>query len=149
MNHLVIYSKKLFNKDYITPMLNGERKLGVKFRMNKAIPYGRLKDGDHLYLKESSGPIRGRVRVNQVVNKELGDPEKVMEFLSKHAEEIGITNEAQLMDVWRHHASRRYLSYWRIEEPETIKYPVFIQKTDRRAWVIGYEPSEEVAAAFL
>ena len=149
MNHLVIYNKKLFAKDYIALMLSGNKTHGSKFTAKKTVPYQKLKDGDYLYLKESSGPIRGRVRVSHVVNKELADPEEIMEFLSKHSHGIGITSENQLMDIWRQNAHKRYLCHWIMEAPETIRYPVFIQKKDRRAWIAGYEPSEEVNVAFL
>lgn len=149
MNHLVIYNKKLFGRDYIASMLNGERTLGSKFRTNRTAPYQKLHNGDYVYLKESSGPIRGRVRVSNVHNKELSGPEEVMAFLANHSAEIGITSEAQLMDIWRHNAASRYVCYWTMESPETVRHPVFIHKSDRRAWVVDYQPSEEVEVAFL
>ncbi len=149
MNHLVIYNKKLFGYDYIAAMLRGDKKLGCKFRKNKTVPYKKLQDGDYLYFKESSGPIRGRVRVSNVQNRELTEPEEVMDFLATHSQEIGITSEAQLMEIWKLNANKRYLCSWIMESPETIERPIYIRKNDRRAWVVNYEPSEEVLAAFL
>lgn len=149
MNHLVIYNKKLFSKDYIDLILSGSKTQGCKFRNNKTAPYQKLHDGDYVYLKESSGPIRGRVRVSNVRNSELHGPEDVMAFLAAHTEDIGITSEAQLMDMWRHNVSKRYVCYWSMEAPERAHFPVLIHKSDRRAWIAGYEPGEEVAAAFL
>jgi hypothetical protein len=149
MNHLVIYNKKLFGYDYIAAMLRGDKKLGCKFRKNKTVPYQKLHNGDYLYFKESSGPIRGRVRVANVHNKELTNPEETMDFLAAHSQEIGITSEAQLMEIWKLNAGKRYLCFWTMEAPETIEHPIFIQKNDRRAWVVNYEPDEEVLSAFL
>jgi hypothetical protein len=149
MNHLVIYNQKLFGRDYIALMLSGDKTFGCKFRTNRTVPYEKLQNGDYLYLKESSGPLRGRVRVSQVHNMELTDPDEALEFLAKYSQEIGIQSETQLIDIWRQNVSRRYLCYWRMEEPEIIRYPVFVQKRDRRAWVMGYEPGEDVTVAFL
>lgn len=149
MNHLVIYNKKLFGYDYIAAMLRGDKKLGCKFRKNKTVPYQKLNDGDYLYFKESAGPIRGRVKVTNVSNKELVDAEEIMDFLVSHSKEIGIESEEQLLSIWRLNANKRYLCSWVMEAPETTKYPVPIKKNDRRAWVVDYQPSEEVLVAFL
>lgn len=149
MNHLVIYNKKLFGYDYIAAMLRGDKKLGCKFRKNKTVPYQKLQNGDYLYFKESGGPIRGRVRVTNVENKELIGTEEIMNFLASHSKEIGIESEEQLLSIWKLNADKRYLCSWIMEEPETTRHPVFIQKNDRRVWVIDYHPGEEVLAAFL
>jgi hypothetical protein len=149
MNHLAIYNKNLFDRDYIALMLDGDKTLGVKFSSRKTAPYQKLSDGDYVYLKESSGPLRGRVRVSHVRNEEFTSPEEIMTFLVEHSKEIGIESESQLMQIWHLNASKRYVCYWRMEMPETIQYPVSIQKRDRRSWVSGYEPTEEVHVAFL
>ena len=149
MNHLVIYNKKLVGHDYITAILRGDKKLGCKFRKNKTAPYQKLHDGDYLYFKESSGPIRGRVKITNVQNKELASPEETMEFLAAHAKEIGVESEEQLLEIWKFNTNKRYLCSWLMTTPETIEHPVFIQKTDRRAWVADYQPGEEVLVAFL
>jgi hypothetical protein len=149
MNHLVIYNKKLFGYDYIAAMLRGDKRLGCKFRNNKAAPYQKLHDGDYLYLKESSGPIRGRVRVTNVQHKTLTEPEEIMDFLVAHTPEIGITNDKQLMEIWKLNANKRYLCSWTMEASEPLEHPVFIRKYDRQTWVVDYEPDEGVLAAFL
>jgi len=149
MNHLVIYNKKLFGKDYIALMLSGEKTFGSKFTTKRTAPYQKLQDGDYLYLKESSGPIRGRVRVKNVANAALNDPEEVMTFLATHMHDIGIHDEAHLMDIWQRNAHKKYVCYWAMESPEPVHYPVSVQKNDRRVWVAGYEPTEEVSVAFL
>lgn len=149
MNHLVIYNKKLFGYDYIAAMLAGSKKLGCKFRKHKTVPYQKLQDGDYLYFKESAGPIRGRVKVVNVENRELTTTEEIMDFLASHSKEIGIQNEEQLFAVWKLNTNKRYLCSWIMEAPEATRHPVHIQKRDRRAWVTDYHPSEEVLAAFL
>lgn len=147
MNHLVIYNKKIVGQDFIAQILRGEKRFGLKFTTNRTAPYQKLKDGDVLYLKESSGPLFGRVKVNDVTNTEITDPEMVMDFLSKHATELNLSEE-HLMHLWRFNQSKKYLCYWRMENPESTHHPVAVHKADRRVWVAGYEPSEEVLAAF-
>jgi hypothetical protein len=130
-------------------MLSGNKKMGLKFSARRTTPYQKLASGDVIYLKESSGPVRGRVRVGKVTNIEITDPEQVMQFLSEHTDEIGINSEGQLMNIYRQNAARRYLCYWEITTHEILQYPVHIHKNDRRAWVAEYEPSEEIIVGFL
>ncbi|HEU4966120.1 MAG TPA: hypothetical protein VFT53_01390 [Candidatus Saccharimonadales bacterium] len=149
MNHLVIYNKKLFARDYINLMLTGNKVLGSKFTSRRTAPYQKLKSGDYLYLKESSGPVLGRVRAKVVISKEIVNPEEIMEFLTKYRQDIGINSDESLMNIWRRNSNKRYLCYWTVESPEVVQCPVFIHKRDRRTWVVGFEPSEELLAAFL
>lgn len=147
MNHLAIYNQHLFGKDYIALMLSGERSLGLKFLVRKTVPYEKLHEGDVVYLKEASGPVRGRVTVHSVHNIVLSDPEQVMEFLVAHAYEIGIEDN-QMADVWRKYAASRYLCWWRMDLPQSCA-PTYIMKRDRRVWVADFAVPEELAVAFL
>lgn len=149
ISHLAIYSKTIFDQDYIALMLSNSKKMGIKFSLHKTAPYQKLTSGDTIYLKESSGPVRGRVRVGIVTNLEITDPGQVMQLLSEHADEIGISDESRLMSIYYQNAAKRYLCYWEITNPEPIRLPISIHKNDRRAWVVGYEPPEEVLVEFL
>lgn len=130
-------------------MLGGTKKIGLKFSSRKTAPYQKLTNDDIIYLKESSGPVRGRIYVGQVTNIEITDSEQIMQFLSEHIDEIGISSESQLMSIYFQNINRSYLCYWEISRPEILPYPVLIRKSDRRAWVSGYEPPEEVLVGFL
>lgn len=130
-------------------MLGGAKKMGLKFSSRKTVPYQKLTNDDIIYLKESSGPVRGRIHVGQVTNIEITDSEQIMQFLSEHIDEIGISSESQLMNIYFQNANRRYLCYWEISSPEMLRHPVLIHKNDRRSWVAGYEPPEEVLVGFL
>ena len=147
MNHLAIYNKNIFGKDYISLMLAGTKKMGMKFTAKRIAPYQLLAAGDIIYLKESSGPVRGRVYVHTVRNQEITDPVQVMDFLASHTQEIGITGEKQLMNIWRKNSSSRYLCWWEMNSPEVCS-PVLIQKNDRRVWIADYTVPEHLLAAF-
>jgi hypothetical protein len=98
MNHLAIYSTKAFGEDYSAM--------------------------DIIYLKESSGPVRGRIKVESVVDAEVKDPEEIMQFLAPRYKELGIKDEDHLL-------------------------PVRVFKRDMRNWVSDYEVPEELFVAFL
>lgn len=148
MNHLAIYNKKAYGDDYIALMLAGKKTMDSKFTYRRTAPYGRLKKGDVVYLKESSGPIRGRIFIGDVVNKEVTDPEDIMNFLMPHYPQLGIKDEAHLLEVWKSNASKKYICQWRIERSESIIHPVFIHKRDMRIWVPEYDVPEEVLVEF-
>jgi hypothetical protein len=149
MNHLAIYNKRTFNKDYIALMLAGTRTIGLKFLARRTAPYSKLHAGDTIYLKESSGPIYGRIGVKRVHNTEISEPEQVMRFLSDHATNIGIETEDELYEVWKRNSNSRYLCWWEIADPQPAHYPVTIHKNGRQAWIANYDTTEELVAAFL
>jgi hypothetical protein len=144
---LAIYNKKTFNEDYILLMLTGTKAMGFKFSSRRVAPYRQMQAGDIIYLKESSGPIRGRVHVHSVHNEELTDSRQIMEFLVTNASTIGISSDTQLNRIWKKNASSYYLCWWKMVSPE-ICDPIYIQKNDRRAWVADYTVPEYVLASF-
>lgn len=148
MNHLAIYSTKAFGEDYIEMMLAGVKTVDSKFTYRRTAPYARLREGDVVYLKESSGPVRGRITIGAVVDSELSEPEDIMRYLSPVYRELGIIDEEHLMRVWRSHASKRFVCQWRILKPERAHHPVRVYKNDMRTWVPDYDPPEELLVAF-
>lgn len=148
MNHLVIYNSKLFGDDYIKLILDGVKTRDNKFSYRRTAPYERLTPGDIIYLKESSGPIRGRVKVEEVTHKVLEGPEDVMEFLAPYYPELGIKDESHLHKVWVAQRDKLYVTQWTMVDPEVANPAAYIIKHDMRGWVTGYEPPVNVLAAF-
>lgn len=149
MNHLAVYNSKVYGDDYIALMLSGIKTIDSKFSYRRTTPYQRLAEGDVIYLKESSGPVRGRVTVKSVIHHELSGPEEVMEFLAPYYKQLGIKDEAHLNQVWDRNKGKHYVCQWRIVGPEALNTPVRIFKNDMRSWVDNYQVPEEVQAAFL
>lgn len=149
MNHLAIYSTKAFGEDYIAMMLSGKKTLDSKFSYRRTAPYRRLKVGDTIYLKESSGPVRGRIRVASVVDVDVQNPDQIMEYLAPRYKDLGIKDEAHLMQVWKTHSSKKYITQWEMDSPQEINYPVRVFKRDMRNWVSDYDVPEELLVAFM
>jgi hypothetical protein len=149
MNHLAIYNKSLYYYDVISHLLSGKRTMDMKFHTTKSAPYDKLRNGDCIYLKESSGPIYGRVFVSDVAFVEIYDPEQIRSFLKSHSIELDMLNESHIERIVQRCCGRRYLSYWHISRAERSLYPVIVYKRDRRTWVVGYEPDDEVSSSFL
>lgn len=148
MNHLIIYNQKLFGDDYIGLILDGVKTRDNKFLYRRTIPYERLAAGDVIYLKESSGPIRGRVMVENVVHQALNGPDNVMEFLTPHYHELGIKDEAHLFRIWESQRDKLYVTNWTMINPQRANPATYIIKRDMRSWVAEYEPPINVLAAF-
>src|SRR5581483_1606315 len=49
----------VFNEPFLSLILSGEKKIESRFSINKISPYGKVKKGDVIILKESGGPIKG------------------------------------------------------------------------------------------
>jgi len=148
MNHLAIYNTKAYGEDYIEMMLSGRKTIDSKFSYRRTAPYMKIKPGDLIYLKESSGPIRGRVTVGRVVNEELRDPEHVMTFLAPFKKELGLPDESTLMVIWRDRMNKKYVCQWTMLNPERAYNPVTIIKRDMRSWIVDYNAPEHVLVQF-
>jgi len=148
VNHLAIYNTKAYGDDYIALMLQGSKTIDSKFSYRKTAPYQRLQPGDVIYLKESSGPIRGRVFVTQVVHDVLETPDEVLSYLAPQYKALGIKNEAHLMKVWEAQAEKRYVCQWHMDNPQVLHEPANIIKRDMRSWVVDYDLPEHVVLAF-
>lgn len=149
MNHLAIYSTKAYGEDYIEMMLNGKKTIDSKFTYRRTAPYGRLNKGDAIYLKESSGPVRGRVIVDNVFSGELRSSDDVMDYLAPHQKKLGIKDEKHLLEFWEKHAEKRYVCQWSMIKPERPDNPIRITKHDMRSWVVDFALPENVLLAFI
>ncbi len=137
MNHLAVYSKKR-NEDYIDRLLNGEVTLDIKWMYNKVAPYQKLHKEDIIYIKESSGPVVGRVQVDFFDYIEVIDPEQIHDIMKTHFEEMGFEDEAQLKRYAQKKSNKRYGTLIKFKNPIRFKHSVKIQKLDRRVWIADY-----------
>lgn len=137
MNHLAVYSRKR-NEDYIDQLLDGEVTLDIKWMYNKVAPYKKLNIGDSIFIKESSGPVVGKVQVEFFEYIEVIDPEQIHDIMKTHFDEMGFEDEAQLRRYANKKSIKRYGTLVKFKNPVRFKRPVKIQKLDRRVWISDY-----------
>jgi len=123
--HLVI-----LKKPYLDAILAGQKTIESRFMKNKCSPFGRVKPGDNLFLKISSGPVCAKAVAGRVRNFEDLTSEEVAQIKDKYNCQILGTSE-----YWLSRADCKVgLLVW-LENVRPIK-PIQISKTDWRGWVV-------------
>ena len=137
MNHLAIYSKKRYS-DYIDTILNGDVSLDIKWMYSKVAPFEKLHKGDIIFIKESSGPVVGKVKVKDFEYIEVIHPDQIRDIMKAHFDEMGFENEDQLNRYAAKKVAKRYGTLIKFKDPVKFKHSVKIQKLDRRVWIADY-----------
>lgn len=148
MNHLGIYSRKRGNKDYIQMMFSGEKTIDIKLSDRRIPPYNAINDGDMLYVKESSGPVVGRILIPKVTYHEISDPMQILDILLTIQDRVGLDNEEHAQRMFERVSGKRYVTLFELAEPEALERPIRIEKYDRRVWVANYNLPIDLRLAY-
>lgn len=123
--HLVI-----LKKPYLKLILEGHKKIESRLTMTKRAYFGRVRTGDRLFLKQSSGPVCAMATVAAVKYFENLSPARIAEIRRQYNEQIKAGDE-----IWRSKENCRFGMLIWLKNVRRIE-PVRIQKRDWRAWVI-------------
>lgn len=126
MRHLAI-----FVGDAIEKILRGEKSMEGRFSVDKVLPYGAVKKGDEIYLKESGGLVVGRIFVDNVLYYEGLDGEAIGKIRREYNNELCAGD-----GFWQAKSNSRYATLIFLTKPERFLAPLRIYKKDRRAWVV-------------
>jgi ASC-1-like (ASCH) protein len=123
--HLVI-----LKKPYLDDILQGRKTIESRFTKTKRFFFGRVRPGDRLFLKFSSGPVCATAVVSKVKSFEDLTPERVRKI--EHQYNCYIKGSDK---YWQSKMSCRLgLLVW-LKDVEQIE-PRWINKKDWRAWVV-------------
>jgi hypothetical protein len=146
-NHLVVY-RRVKDKDYIDWMLKGQKTLDIKFSYRRVAPYGYVTPGDYMYIKEASGPVVGRCLLSEVSYVDVSNPLQILDTLVSTYQDLGLRDEAHAERVFQKMQDKRYMTIFRLAEPEELSRPIYIEKNDRRVWVPNYQLPFELKLAY-
>jgi len=148
MNHLVVYKRKGLRRDYVQLMLDGEKTLDIKFSNRRVPPFNTLNKGDHMYIKESSGPVVGRCSISNFKYFDFQKDGDMLALLMEHGERIGIESEEEAIRLFEKRNGYRYMTLFELEEPIALPHPIRVEKHDMRVWVANYQLPLELRLAF-
>jgi ASC-1-like (ASCH) protein len=120
----------IFVEPYLQFILEGRKTIESRFSTRRFVPYERVKKGDVILLKRSSGPIVGLCQVANVWFYDL-DPTSWAIIRERFAEAIC----AQDASFWSERAHTSFATLIRIHRILPIT-PIEFTKRDRRGWVI-------------
>ncbi len=123
----------VFIEPYLEYILTGKKTIESRFSSRRFPPYQRIDRGDIILLKQSSGPIVGLCEVEDAWFYELDK-----NAWKKIKRDFASALCAQDPEFWDSRKSAIYATLIRISHVKTIT-PRFIQKRDRRGWVMLHE----------
>jgi ASC-1-like (ASCH) protein len=123
--HLVI-----LKKPYLNDILQGRKSVESRFTRTKRYYFGRVRPGDRLFLKFSSGPVCATAIVSKVKSFKDLTPDRICRIEHQYNCDIKGSSE-----YWQSKMSCRFgLLVW-LRDVERIE-PRRIDKKDWRAWVV-------------
>ncbi|MBR9689701.1 MAG: hypothetical protein GOV01_02300 [Candidatus Altiarchaeota archaeon] len=118
----------VFHKEFLELILSGEKTVDSRFSKLKSLPFGRIKQGDEILMKESGGPIRGITYAKQVKFFDNLTPSKIKQIFEKNPK-IKATEE-----FFEAKKNSNYATLIFLENTKAVT-PYKIEKKDRRAWI--------------
>ncbi len=123
MDHVAIMKKSW---GLIPKILSGQKKIESRWGVNRCSPWGKVKEGDTVYFKNSGGPITVKAKISKVEQFAKLTPQKIKEILEKIN---GDTSWAK---------NKRYCTLIYLTDVKSVK-PFNINKTgfgSASAWLI-------------
>ena len=110
-------------------VLSGRKTIESRFARVRCPPFGKVRTGDRLLLKQAAGPVRGEATAGKVLSFEGLTPVKVKELFRKYP---GIRAGKEFMNAKN---DSKYATLIFLENMKKVE-PYAIKKRDRRPWVI-------------
>ena len=120
----------IFVEPFLTYILEGTKTIESRFSMNECDPYGVVKSGDVVLLKQAAGPVVGLCRVRTVWSYQV-DPETLMDLKETFGEAMCANNS----EFWVARADAAYATLMQIDNVSALA-PFDIEKRDQRGWVV-------------
>ena len=127
---MINYHLVILKKPYLEAVLDGKKPVESRFLRTQKEPFGSVKVGDILYLKESSGPVCGRATVEDIKFFENLDPQKIDALKERYNHLIGGSDE-----YWKSKRWSKFGALIWIKDIRKIE-PIWINKRDWRGWVV-------------
>ena len=114
MDHVVYVDAKA---NELTEILNGNKTMIIRGAAGRKMPYGRVSQGDMLYLIENdgSGLVRARAKVVSVFNSEKMSQADSILLVEKNQDKLQLTTSQT-----KRWAGKRYLILIEIDQVEVL-----------------------------
>ena len=122
MDHVVYVDYKAQEME---SLLKGTKSMVLRGAMGRKIPYGVVNPGDYLYFINNNGEglVKGKGRVEHVINSEKLLPEQCRALINQHQTELQLTE-----DQLKRWGDKRYLVLIRVVHVEPLD-PFLIDKS--------------------
>lgn len=115
VEHLAIMKKswKLTQK-----ILSGEKKIESRWYISRRAPWGKIKEGEIIYFKDSGEPVTMKAEVEKILQFSDLMSEKVRKILDKYGKEIGIEDTTEAIERYK---NKRYCMLIFLRNPRKVE----------------------------
>lgn len=124
----------IFREPFLTWVIEGRKPVESRFSQNEVAPYGVVRTGDAVVLKQVAGPVLGICHVRSTSNYRL-DP-RTWKFIRDRFSELLCATEDEF---WAARQAARFATLIFLEEVRALP-PIEYAKSDRRGWVVECGP---------
>jgi FAD synthetase len=117
-------------------ILSGEKSIESRWYLAKRSPWGKVKQGDRIYFKDSGRPVSASAMVSRVELISNLNPAKVKSLLKLHGARVGIRSN-EITGFYRRFRDKRYCMLVFLRDARAIK-PFNIDKSgfgSMAAWI--------------
>jgi len=132
----------ILRQPYLEKMTAGEKTIESRLTKNRVAPFGKISEGDIVFLKEAAGPVKAVAIVGLAEFFGTLNPGEVVGLLEERREGLALEN-----DFARSKEGARYATFLHFASLLKIK-PFRLLKSSREAWIVLAD-NEDVAAACL
>lgn len=129
----------VFVEPYLQDVLDRRKTVESRFSTRRCAPYDRVRKGDVILLKKSSGPIVGLCKVSNAWSYAL-EKGSWREIRREYAAALC----AQDPKFWAQRKDASFVTLMRIGDVLPIE-PIMIEKRDRRGWVVLQSASRQLS----
>ncbi len=116
---------------YLRLILEGAKSIECRLTRTSKPPFKVLAKGQKIYLKESSGPVRGVARAGKVIFRRINGREDLKMIRQEYGERIMAKD-----DFWESRDAAGYCTLIFLEGVRALGEPFRISKKDMRGWVV-------------
>ena len=117
---------------FLDLILKQQKTIETRFSKVKCAPFQKVKTGDVILLKQSSGMVVGEMVAGRVEYFSNITP-KQLEELKKFSRQICADYDPKF---WEKRKEARYITFIHIASVKTYEKPYPYPKKDRRAWIV-------------
>lgn len=120
----------VLRRPYLDRALAGTKTIECRLARIKAPPFGRVRPGDVVWLKQTSGPVRGVARAADVRCFEHVTEERLEAIRTTYGAAIGAP-----ASFWVHNGEQLRCTLVFLADVRPVE-PFTLPKRDQRAWVV-------------
>ena len=138
---MITYHLAILSPGWIELIFDGSKTIESRFTKVRCAPFGKVNEGDVVYLKESGGLVKGMFTVARVETFEnLTDGQICDLFYKEYREQIFSEMSTYMQRPPEKWLTAKHATLIHISDPIAFDDPLPFPKRDPRAWVVLDQP---------